>query len=122
MSRGERSSLLERRRQSNYNSLGDFPELPSTGDIRRINNSNNISAPATLLSPGYPSTPSIRDDRHGRFKLFNKRLGSYDEDRQGLIKENTGLRVWYESYSTIGKKFAPGTSHSTFFTIMLLFI
>ncbi|KAI9275562.1 chloride channel [Phascolomyces articulosus] len=96
----ERSSLLERRRQSNYNSLQDLPVLPSTGDIRGFNNNNNISAP-TLHSPGFPSTPSIRDDRQSRFKLFNKRLGSYDEDRQGLIKENTGLRVWYESYSTI---------------------
>ncbi|KAI8149051.1 chloride channel [Fennellomyces sp. T-0311] len=95
----ERSSLLERRRQSNYNSLQDFPALPSGDDIQAI---HNTSAPPTFVSPGYPSTPSLRDDRHhSRFKLFNKRLGSYDEDRQGLLKENTGLRVWYESYSTI---------------------
>ncbi|KAI9499505.1 chloride channel [Zychaea mexicana] len=95
----ERSSLLERRRQSNYNSVQEFPTLSSSGDIRAI---SNISAPPTLISPGFPSTPSLRDERHqNRFKLFNKRLGSYDEDRQGLLKENTGLRVWYESYSTI---------------------
>ncbi|KAI9483189.1 MAG: chloride channel [Benjaminiella poitrasii] len=47
----------------------------------------------------YPTTTPT--NHHNRFKWFNKRTGSYDEDRQGLVKENTGIRVWSESYSSI---------------------
>lgn len=99
----ERTSLLDRRRQSNqthYDALHNFPSLPSVDNNQAINNNNN-SAPPTFITPSYNSP---RSGTHG-FKLFNRRLGSYDEDRQGLIKENTGVRVWYESYSTIGKSF-----------------
>ncbi|KAL0086838.1 chloride channel [Phycomyces blakesleeanus] len=39
---------------------------------------------------------------HRQFShIFNKRTGVYDEDEQDLIKENTGVRVWSESYSSI---------------------
>ncbi|CAM0141901.1 unnamed protein product [Umbelopsis sp. WA50703] len=32
---------------------------------------------------------------------MKRRTGAYDEDLQGLIDENTGVRVWYENYSSI---------------------
>lgn len=103
----ERSSLLNRRRDNNqqhYNALNDvspissFPSTPSIGDIQ----ANNNSAPATFITASNAAYNQHGSNDHHKFKLFNKRHGSYDEDRQGLIKENTGLRVWYESYSTIG--------------------
>lgn len=85
----ESSSLLERRRQSKphyYTSDMSVP-LPS------------------------PSPNIIKEDTDGRgehtryhkFRLFNKRSGFYDEDRQSLVNESTGVRVWNESYSSIGK-------------------
>lgn len=85
----ESSSLLERRRQSKphyYTSDMSVP-LPS------------------------PSPNITKEDTNGRgehtkyhkFRLFNKRSGLYDEDRQSLVKESTGVRVWNESYSSIGK-------------------
>ncbi|RUP04126.1 hypothetical protein BC936DRAFT_140559 [Jimgerdemannia flammicorona] len=37
------------------------------------------------------------------FKWRRRRTGNYDEDRQGLLDERAGIRVWYENYSTIGK-------------------
>ncbi|CDH57436.1 clc channel [Lichtheimia corymbifera JMRC:FSU:9682] len=102
----ERSSLLNRRRENNqqhYNALNDvspissFPSTPSIGDIQ----ANNNSAPATFITASHGAHNQHGSSDHHKFKLFNKRHGSYDEDRQGLIKENTGVRVWYESYSTI---------------------
>lgn len=38
-----------------------------------------------------------------KFRPLYKRTGPYDEDEQGLVQENTGVRVWSESYSSIGK-------------------
>ncbi|KAI7904064.1 chloride channel [Cokeromyces recurvatus] len=45
--------------------------------------------------------PTTTPTNSSRFKWFNKRSGSYDEDRLGLVRENTGIRVWSESYSSI---------------------
>ncbi|RCI01770.1 hypothetical protein CU098_008080 [Rhizopus stolonifer] len=36
-----------------------------------------------------------------KFRPLYKRTGPYDEDEQGLVQENTGVRVWSESYSSI---------------------
>lgn len=109
----ERTSLLDRRRQSNRRYVDDL--LPPTSSIHPTDDSGrggNMSAPATFITP-HASTPAATST-HG-FKLFNKRHGSYDEDRQGLLKENTGVRVWYESYSTIGTQSKPYLSPSVNF-------
>ncbi|KAI8372538.1 chloride channel [Choanephora cucurbitarum] len=82
----ERSTLLDRRTssQKKYNTAQTLTiPLPSPYKDQEL-----------LVSPS-SATPS----RH--FKWFNKRTGSYDEDRQGLVKESTGVRVWSESYSSI---------------------
>jgi chloride channel 3/4/5 len=89
----ENTSLLDRRRGSrskNYNTEGLSIPLPS---------------PFREQEPlAYPTSSNNESNTlHNRFKWFNKRTGSYDEDRQGLVKENTGIRVWSESYSSIGK-------------------
>lgn len=68
------------------------------------------STPTPLLSStrsdlNSPRSPTeIDDKRHQHFKWLNKRTGPYDEDGQSLVKENTGVRVWSESYSSIGKQ------------------
>ncbi|KAI9320843.1 chloride channel [Dichotomocladium elegans] len=104
----ERSSLLDRRKRNNrqqYSALSDLhaiPSMPSVGNTQ----GHYTSAPTSFVTASHNSLGSLGtrtsgNDNHHRFKLFNKRLGSYDEDRQALIDENTGVRVWYESYSTI---------------------
>lgn len=105
----ERSSLLDRRRRRSshqiYNSVADLPPVPSFPSLSDIQAGNNNSAPPTFFTPSYNASggaSSLTQGQHHKFKLFNKRLGSYDEDKQGLIKESTGVRVWYESYSSIG--------------------
>lgn len=45
----------------------------------------------------------MEPSRHSSFHFMKRRTGAYDEDLQGLIDENTGVRVWYENYSSIGK-------------------
>ncbi|KAI8639054.1 chloride channel [Parasitella parasitica] len=92
----ERSSLLDRRRSSqmrngNYTEGGLTFSIPLPSPFRE---QEPITFPAT-----HNTTPTTLD-RH-RFKWFNKRTGSYDEDRQDLVKESTGVRVWSESYSSI---------------------
>lgn len=68
------------------------------------------STPTSLLSStrsdlNSPRSPAeIDDKKHQHFKWLNKRTGPYDEDGQSLVKENTGVRVWNESYSSIGKQ------------------
>jgi chloride channel 3/4/5 len=94
----ERSSLLDRRRSSqmqnrHYTEVGQNLSIPLPSPFRE-------QEPITFPTTTHAITPS--QDRH-RFKWFNKRTGSYDEDRQDLVKENTGVRVWSESYSSIGK-------------------
>ncbi|KAI8349423.1 chloride channel [Blakeslea trispora] len=74
MSTEERSSLLDRRTSSQKQYL---------------------TLPSPCQDQESPATPSRQ------FKWFNKRTGSYDEDRSGLVKESTGVRVWSESYSSI---------------------
>ncbi|KAG0767994.1 hypothetical protein G6F57_003515 [Rhizopus arrhizus] len=65
------------------------------------------STPTSLLSStrsdlNSPRSPAeIDDKKHQHFKWLNKRTGPYDEDGQSLVKENTGVRVWNESYSSI---------------------
>ncbi|RCH97577.1 hypothetical protein CU098_002073, partial [Rhizopus stolonifer] len=87
----ERSSLLDRRRSSSQQKYNTTPlsiPLPSS--------------PYREQDPlVYPPTSHSQQSFNNRFKWFNKRTGSYDEDRQGLVKENTGVRVWSESYSSI---------------------
>ncbi|KAF7731740.1 hypothetical protein EC973_008254 [Apophysomyces ossiformis] len=86
----ERSNLLDRRRSNqNYHTL---PHLPSIQSLDQY---------STFLYPSNNSTPLVSPRTEHRFKLFNKRTGVYDEDRKGLVKENTGVRVWSESYSSI---------------------
>ncbi|ORX49047.1 hypothetical protein DM01DRAFT_1338223 [Hesseltinella vesiculosa] len=94
----ECTSLLDRRRSSyaanHYHTL-NIPAPPSSLTLPEIDSPfHNTSAPPTFL------TPSQIDDT-SRFHLFNKRNGFYDEDRQDLIDENTGVRVWSDSYSSI---------------------
>lgn len=36
----------------------------------------------------------------GRYK---RRSGAYDEDKQAMLNEGGGIRVWYDDYTTIGK-------------------
>jgi chloride channel 3/4/5 len=98
----ERTSLLDRRRSSRqqqnrlYTDDNTVPlSLPLPSPFREPQDSITFSAPAT------PSNIQ-KGGLHHRFKWFNKRNGSYDEDRQGLVKESTGVRVWSESYSSIG--------------------
>lgn len=100
----ERTSLLDRRRS--------IPQQPQqTRNYTEGTSPLSIPLPSPfreqepLLFPASVSaTPNSSNKRlHNRFKWFNKRTGSYDEDRQGLVKENTGIRVWSESYSSIGK-------------------
>ncbi|KAI8979517.1 chloride channel [Mycotypha africana] len=57
--------------------------------------------PSVLFSSTTNFNSHNENTLHSRFRIFNKRTGSYDEDGHDLIKENTGLRVWSESYSTI---------------------
>ncbi|ORE01231.1 hypothetical protein BCV72DRAFT_81745 [Rhizopus microsporus var. microsporus] len=83
----ESSSLLERRRQSKPHYY-----------------TSDMSVP--LPSPSLNITKEDTDGRgehtrYHKFRLFNKRSGLYDEDRQSLVKESTGVRVWNESYSSI---------------------
>ncbi|KAI9252200.1 chloride channel [Helicostylum pulchrum] len=91
----ERTSLLDRRRSSNiprnYTEDNSLLSIPLPSPFRE-------QEPFTFPT----SVPASNENRlHNRFKWFNKRTGSYDEDRQGLVKENTGIRVWSESYSSI---------------------
>ena len=98
----ERSALLDRRAssQKEYNTAATLTiPLPSPYKDQEL-----------LVSPS-SATPS----RH--FKWFNKRTGSYDEDRQGLVKESTGVRVWSESYSSIGKRASQSIFDSSLDTI-----
>jgi chloride channel 3/4/5 len=85
----EQSSLLERRR----------PNRPTY----QTNDSFSSPLPSpTLEQAVFPNISSKNKD--SKFKWFNKRTGYYDEDRQDLVKESTGVRVWSESYSSIGKE------------------
>ena len=94
MSNNERTSLLDHRKvPTNYTTEDPILSIP-------------LPSPFAEQEPfTYPtvSTPRAVKNKDGRFKWFNKRTGLYDEDRQGLVKENTGIRVWSESYSSIGK-------------------
>lgn len=96
----ERSSLLDRRnhnRSKNYNIKGErglYIPLPSPFREQQ----------EPLAFPTSAAAATSSNHNNHRFKWFNKRTGSYDEDRQGLVKENTGIRVWSESYSSIGKE------------------
>jgi hypothetical protein len=36
----------------------------------------------------------------GRYK---RRSGAYDEDKQAIVSEGGGIRVWYDDYTTIGE-------------------
>ncbi|KAI7892094.1 chloride channel [Mucor mucedo] len=92
----ERTSLLDRRRSSklakNYNTE-DTPVL-----------SIPLPSPYQEHDPlVFPTSAATSNDNglHKKFKWFITRTGSYDEDRQGLVKESTGIRVWSESYSSI---------------------
>lgn len=101
----ERSSLLDRRRSSRQQQQN-----------RLYTEDNAVSLTVPLPSPfrepqdpiafSTPTSPSNNNKSglHHRFTWFNKRSGSYDEDRQDLVKESTGVRVWSESYSSIGKR------------------
>ncbi|KAG2178631.1 hypothetical protein INT44_001784 [Umbelopsis vinacea] len=59
----------------------------------------------SLNDSGRPSRQDSRvlQSRRSSFHFMKRRTGAYDEDSQGLINENTGIRVWYENYSSIGK-------------------
>lgn len=61
----------------------------------------------SLNDSGRPSRQDSRvlQSRRSSFHFMKRRTGAYDEDSQGLINENTGIRVWYENYSSIGKSF-----------------
>jgi chloride channel 3/4/5 len=89
----ERTSLLDRRRSSRQ------PQQYTEDNTVPL----SLPLPSPFREPQDPITfsPSNINKNH-RFKWFNKRNGSYDEDRQGLVKESTGVRVWSESYSSIG--------------------
>ncbi|KAI8084876.1 chloride channel [Halteromyces radiatus] len=96
----ECTSLLHKRRSS-YNAAGHYHTLnshtlPSTLSLPLGEYENN-SAPATFLTPSQPITTVTSP----RFNIFNKRHGVYDEDRQDLVNEYTGIRVWSDSYSSI---------------------
>ncbi|KAI8394188.1 chloride channel [Radiomyces spectabilis] len=94
----ERSSLLDRRRTSNnhtYNTL-NVPLPPPFEDLP-----NSAPPTATVFHTSSQGTPAVSPRGEHRFRIFNKRTGYYDDDRQGLVKENTGVRVWSESYSSI---------------------
>jgi hypothetical protein len=60
----------------------------------------------SLNDSGRPSRQDSRvlQSRRSSFHFMKRRTGAYDEDSQGLINENTGIRVWYENYSSIGKR------------------
>lgn len=91
----ERTSLLQDRRRS-------------TQKKQYNNTENGESLSIPLPSPYREQEPITfipnQDNKNSnsKFNWFNKRTGYYDEDRQGLVKENTGVRVWSESYSSIG--------------------
>lgn len=34
---------------------------------------------------------------------YKRRSGAYDEDKQAMLSEGGGIRVWYDDYTTIGK-------------------
>lgn len=89
----ERTSLIDRRQslQNRQYTESDQPlSIPLPSPFRE-------QEPITFI-PNSPNQPTSN-----KFHWFNKRTGSYDEDRQGLVKENTGVRVWSESYSSIGR-------------------
>lgn len=95
----ERSSLLDRRRSSQKHTNRHYTDgqnlsIPLPSPFREHEPITFPAAHHTAITPS--------QDKH-RFKWFNKRTGFYDEDRQDLVKENTGVRVWSESYSSIGK-------------------
>lgn len=96
----ERTSLLDRRRLTeqgrNYTNDGSVLSIPLPTPFRE-------QQEPFVFPTSANATPSGNRGLHNRFKWFNKRTGSYDEDRQALVKENTGIRVWSESYSSIGK-------------------
>ncbi|KAL7313557.1 hypothetical protein PS15m_007291 [Mucor circinelloides] len=93
----ERSSLLDRRRSSQKHTNRHYTDgqnlsIPLPSPFREQEPITFPAAHHTAITPS--------QDKH-RFKWFNKRTGFYDEDRQDLVKENTGVRVWSESYSSI---------------------
>ncbi|CDH60750.1 predicted protein [Lichtheimia corymbifera JMRC:FSU:9682] len=94
----EYSSLLDTQQQHDrfYNSL--YP--PST--IFNASHQARQRSQSAILSSCASVNSCARDDQSVVCRLFNKRLGQYDDDRQELLNENTGVRVWYESYSSIG--------------------
>ncbi|KAI7883164.1 hypothetical protein K492DRAFT_126685 [Lichtheimia hyalospora FSU 10163] len=93
----EYSSLLDTQQQHDrfYNSL--YP--PST--IFDGSHQTRQRSHSAILSSCASVNSYVRDDQSVVCRLFNKRLGQYDDDRQELLNENTGVRVWYESYSSI---------------------
>lgn len=94
----ERTSLLDRRRNTK------LAKSYNTEDTQSL--SIPLPSPYQEHEPLIFPTSAIEANEntlHKRFKWLNKRTGSYDEDRQDLVKENTGIRVWSESYSSIGK-------------------
>ncbi|KAI9339123.1 chloride channel [Pilaira anomala] len=89
----ERATLLDRRRSAN---------IPRNYTEDNSNLSIPLPSPYRESHFSFPVPITSNEGKlHNRFKWFNKRTGSYDEDRQGLVKENTGIRVWSESYSSI---------------------
>ena len=38
----------------------------------------------------------------GQIGQYKRRSGTYDEDKQALVNEGSGIRVWYDDYTTIG--------------------
>jgi chloride channel 3/4/5 len=88
----EDSRLLDKKGHPSYDSTEDATlsiQVPSPFQ------EDNIQ---TTHSTNFPVSSSNKN----LFKIFNKRAGSYDEDRQALVDESTGIRVWSESYSSIG--------------------
>lgn len=70
-----------------------------------IMSTDNPTETTSLLN--HKRSSQLPQSLHGWFK---KRVSSYDQDKQSLVKENTGIRVWSESYSSIGialKKSSP---------------
>ncbi|OZJ04144.1 hypothetical protein BZG36_02843 [Bifiguratus adelaidae] len=88
----ERANLLPHSLKSNNVRYGSLPHLdtPQT---------------TTKRKRAYLSTPNSPVDEHHPprrpFNLWRRRSGLYDDNTQDIVNESTGVRLWYENYSSI---------------------
>ncbi|RHZ54295.1 hypothetical protein Glove_428g54 [Diversispora epigaea] len=94
----ETTNLLNGEPSKNYTlSDNNNNNYNNNNDIIGNNNSNNNTITSNRRHTWNPSqlrviTKPLR---------YKRRSGVYDEDKQALVQEGSGIRVWYDDYTTI---------------------